>query len=251
VDRPEAEARAEQARLDAARRQLERKSEQVSRETAAAAQQAAALNAQWQRAQRDVDALQGRLQEQQQRLERLRANERARRDTTPESVLWVELAGEVATEAALRSFFERRQRRDVQQRLRIASAWKVTNGATLRGFASAGSFDIDPLQAHTRGGDTLLLHGCSQEAATNVMATGLLLSFAAHGMLGRGLYGAPDPRKSVQCCKSANKFMFICRYNLAGAQHAGPSTQHRNTLFDEFCVYREAQVVVLWAVKLA
>jgi len=252
VDRLEAEARAEQARLDAARRQLERKSEQVSRETAAAAQQMAALNAQRQRAQRDVDALQGRLQEQQQRLERLRADERARRDTTPESVLWVELAGEVATEAALRSFFERRQRRDVQQpRLRIASAWKVTNGATLRGFASAGSFDIDPLQAHARGGDTFLFHGCSQEAATNVMATGLLLNFAAQGMLGKGLYGAPDPRKSVQYCKSANKFMFVCRYSLAGAQHAGPSTQHRNTLFDEFCVYREAQVVVLWAVKLA
>ena len=105
----------------------------------------------------------------------------------------------------------------------------------------------------TEPGDTLLFHGCSQEAATNVMATGLLLNFAAQGMLGKGLYGAPDPRKSQQYCKSANKFMFVCRYtySLAGAQHAGPSTQHRNTLFDEFCVYREAQVVVLWAVKLA
>jgi len=42
-----------------AKKLLERKSEQVSRETAAAAQQAAALNAPRQRAQRDVDALQG------------------------------------------------------------------------------------------------------------------------------------------------------------------------------------------------
>ena len=84
------------------------------------------------------------------------------------------------------------------------------------------------------------------------MATGLLLSFAAQGMLGKGLYGAPDPRsRSSNANIGQHKFMFVCRYSLAGAQHAGPSTQHRNTLFDEFCVYREAQVVVLWAVKLA
>ena len=81
------------------------------------------------------------------------------------------------------------------------------------------------------------------------MATGLLLSFAAQGMLGKGLYGAPDPQVAAVLANRPTKF--ICRYSLAGAQHAGPNTQHRNTLFDEFCVYREAQVVVLWAVKLA
>ena len=50
------------------------------------------------------------------------------------------------------------------------------------------------LHTQSEPGDTLLFHGCSQEAATNVMATGLLLSFAAQGMLGKGLYGAPDPQ---------------------------------------------------------
>ena len=44
-------------------------------------------------------------------------------------------------------------------------------------------------------------------------------------MLGKGLYGAPDPRKSLQFCRSQDKFMFICRFNLSGAQHAGPSTR--------------------------
>ena len=72
------------------------------------------------------------------------------------------------------------------------------------------------------------------------------------GMLGLGLYGAPDPRKSLNYCgKSRNKFMFICRFNLSGAQHAGPGTRHRNTIFDEFCVYDERHVVVLWMLKLA
>ena len=63
--------------------------------------------------------------------------------------------------------------------------------------------------------------------------------------------GAPDPRKSLQYCRSPNKFIFIARYNLSAAQHAGPRTQHRNTLFDELCVYDEKHIVVLWMVKLA
>ena len=77
------------------------------------------------------------------------------------------------------------------------------------------------------------------------------MQYAANGMLGRGLYGAPDPRKSYNYCKSQNKFMFICRFNLSGAKHAGPSTQHPNTVYDEFCVYDERHVVVLWMLKLA
>ena len=45
--------------------------------------------------------------------------------------------------------------------------------------------------------------------------------------------------------------MFICRFRLdASAKHAGPRTQHRNTVFDEFCVYDERHVVVLWMLKV-
>ena len=113
------------------------------------------------------------------------------------------------------------------------------------------------MTAFGAGGDTLLFHGCSQEAATNIQADGLKLSFAAQGMLGTGLYGAPDPRKSLQYCRGGGqgKFMFICRFNLGKRgtkppQHAGPSTSHRNTTFDEFCIYDERNVVVLWMIKL-
>lgn len=34
------------------------------------------------------------------------------------------------------------------------------------------------------------------------------------------------------------------------ARRAGPDTHHKNTIFDEFCIYDERQVVVLWMVKL-
>ena len=86
----------------------------------------------------------------------------------------------------------------------------------------------------------------------NIQADGLSLDFAAAGMLGNGLYGAPDPRKSEHYCGDSpnGQFMFICRYNLRGAKHAGPSTPHQNTVFDEFCIMTEEKVVVLWALKL-
>lgn len=88
--------------------------------------------------------------------------------------------------------------------------------------------------------------------ASPLAADGLSIRYASNGMLGRGLYGAPDPRKSEQFCKnSANgKFMFVCRFNLKHAKYAGPSTEHKNTLYEEFCIYDDKQVVVLWMIKL-
>ena len=44
--------------------------------------------------------------------------------------------------------------------------------------------------------------------------------------------------------------MFICRFNLTNAKYAGPSTGHRNTIFNEFCVDIDNHVVVLWMLKL-
>ena len=143
----------------------------------------------------------------------------------------------------------------VGQALRIAEVIKVANPRSLRAFVKSRSFSIKPLQAfgQQQRADTLLFHGCPQVAATNIQAEGLTLAFAGTGMLGRGLYGAPDPRKSVQFCGNSpnGRFMFICRFNLSSARHAGPSTQHPNSVFDEFCIYDETHVVVLWMIKLA
>ena len=127
----------------------------------------------------------------------------------------------------------------------------------MRAFRPSGRFDISPSKAASKSGDTLLFHGCSQMSATNIQATGLSISFAAQGMLGKGLYGAPDPRKSLQYCNRGmqasqhGNFMFICRFNLTQAQFAGPNTHHRNTQYEEYCVMQDAQVVVLWMLKLA
>ena len=177
--------------------------------------------------------------------------ERLKIETARSLSQWRNYSGDVHTENAVRAFFARRQQRHGGGgQLRVTNIVKVENAQTLSNFVSSGRFYINPAEAFRRKGDTLLFHGLSQEAAANVQATGLLLRFAANGMLGRGLYGAPDPRKAFNFCRSDNKFMFICRYNLSSARHAGPSTQHRNSVFDEFCVYDERRVVVLWMLKL-
>ena len=104
-----------------------------------------------------------------------------------------------------------------------------------------------------RTADAFLFHGCPQASATNIQTDGLCMSFASNGMLGRGLYGAPDPRKSERYCKDSKdgKFMFVCRFNLSAAKRAGPATNHRNSVYDEVCVYEDRHVVVLWMIKLA
>ncbi len=169
--------------------------------------------------------------------------------------LWARLARGVETEAELHQFFARRQARapnGAGRTLHIGSAVKVVNNSCLQAFVSGKGLVKDALRAH-RVADSFLFHGCPQAVAANIQSDGLKMSFAANGMLGRGLYGAPDPRKSLQYCKDSalGKFMFVCRYNLSQAKRAGPDTQHRNTIFDEFCVTDERHVVVLWMIKLA
>ena len=169
------------------------------------------------------------------------------------SLDWSNWAQTVSSEEEVRAFFDRRQlRSEGGAKLRIVDMIKVENVKALSKFQSSDSFEIAPLQAHRRHCDTLLFHGCKKESVGNIQATGLLIGRANTGMLGAGLYGAPDPRKSFNYCgDSEDKFMFICRFRLdASAKHAGPGTQHRNTVFDEFCVYNERHVAVLWMLKV-
>ena len=164
----------------------------------------------------------------------------------------MELAEGLTTEDALRAFFEKRQP-GAGSHLKIKVAWRVVNDQRLKAFKKAGGFELNTHQAKAKQCDTMLFHGCAPDVATNVQAVGLLLKYARGGNLGVGLYGAPDPRKSLQFCKNSQdgKFMFVCRFNLRQAKRAGPNTNHRNTIFDEFCVYDDRHVVVLWMIKLA
>ena len=194
---------------------------------------------------------------------------------------WSQLFEGCSTEEEVRQLFVRRQPHLAgHQPLQIDKIVKVENAESLAAYTKADAFDQDPMNvlrrattsaqqsglfsaynlsrlfgAHTGGGwptDTLLFHGCPEVAATNIQAEGLKMNFAKSGMLGQGLYGAPDPRKSVKYCKNSQNgnFLFLCRFNLSHAKHAGPQTAHRNTVFDEFRVSNERHVVVLWMIKL-
>ena len=170
--------------------------------------------------------------------------------------LWNKLVDGLTDDQKVRKFFEQRQiatKGASSAKLQIESAVRVVNDDALKSFLSTSSFDIDPLKAHPKKCDTLLFHGTSEEAVPSIQADGRpLMKYSKSGMLGKGIYGAPDPRKSAQFCQHAKngKFMFICRYNLSNAMHAGPSTSHKNPVFDEFCVYKDNKVVLLWILKL-
>lgn len=162
--------------------------------------------------------------------------------TLQTSRLWYQYAGDLVDDAAVRKFFKDRQNSlHGKGQLQLDSISKVENENALRSF----------IPSHSN--DQLLFHGTSEDAVGNISTTGLTMKYAnPAGMLGSGIYGAPDPRKAEKYAKKTRngRFIFICRFNLTGMSHAGPSTSHRNTVFDEYCIYERNQVVVLWMLKL-
>ena len=196
-----------------------------------------------------IDKKKAELQEQQQKIESM-----ASKHT---DALWLQLAQGIDTDAAVRAFFDRRQPAisHAGRPRKIKEAIKVVNQARLKAFQHSAGFSLNTTTARQQHWDTLLFHGCPPDAATNIQAEGLLLKYGGKNgsMLGAGLYGAPDPRKSVTYCRGSQlgDFIFVCRFNLSRAKHAGPQTHHRNSVFEEFCVPKESHAVVLWMLKLA
>jgi len=181
-------------------------------------------------------------------------------NVTEADTRWCQLAGSMRTEANLKQLFLNRQNSpgSSDARLRIARAWPVKNEAMLKRFVSSGGFTETPnhgalVALGQDEHDTLLFHGTKETCVPNIEAEGLSVQSArATGMLGKGIYGAPDPRKSQQYVDNRQGpfFMLLCRFNLQGAQHAGKATPHRNSVYDEYCVLSDERVVVLWAMKV-
>ena len=162
---------------------------------------------------------------------------------------WLSLAGSWNTEQAVRELFNRR----CGHTLQVESVTAVCHGASLNAFISAGSLgsNADPVptaypysQYQT---DALLFHGTTEANAANIMAEGLQLRFAKGGVLGAGIYGAPNPQKATQYCLTSQhgRFMFLCRFNTTGSSH-----QQNYAGLAEYCVFEEAKVVVLWMLKV-
>jgi len=166
---------------------------------------------------------------------------------------WDELAWGIETLEKVQEFFKRRMRAGQGRKLTLRHASKVINISALHGFRSStrnvGDANMNPhVAAHASNKDTFLFHGAPEASMANIQVEGLSMRFANVGMLGRGIYGAPDPRKSAQYCGQQlpvnGKFLLICRFNLSGAQYA------RNSLYDEYCVDDASKVTVLWLLKV-
>ena len=172
--------------------------------------------------------------------------------------MWNELAQSINNEEQVRRLFQMRMNtpRADSRILRLDRAIKVMNKAKMANFATGTGLYSDPIAAIRAGGDAFLFHGSPGANTGNIQAEGLSMSHAnQQGMLGRGLYGAPDPRKSAHYSNSRQPigttnecFMFVCRFNLSDDQ-PGPARHAKNETFDEFCVYDASRVVVLWLLK--
>lgn len=239
-------ARQEQVALQEQLRQLRLEREDMDANKRRTAQERDRLAAREQQL-RD-EQTRARAMQEEAAAQRARAEEAQRRAMTTHS-LWTTLVGGVDTDRAVTKFFNRRQG---GRQLRILEVVKVENRRKLESFSSAGDCDLNIQTARqNRRSDTLLFHGCSPEAAPNIQSTGLLVPgtggvSVAHGsMMGNGIYGAPDPRKSMQYVGNGrNKFLFICRFNLSRHRYT------QNKTFDEFCVFDQRHVVVLWMLKI-
>ena len=182
------------------------------------------------------------------------ARAEARAQAERQRPLWEQLAKGIETEDKLRAFFERRQdtRNCGHQKLRITASVKIDNEGLLQRFKHTGKApNLNPKDAYNKSGETFLFHGSPEQLNPNIQAEGLKMSFAgtSHGtMLGNGIYGAPDPRKSLQYCANPQHgmFMFVCRFNLLKRV----DKYAQNNVFDEYCIFDDRRVVVLWMIKV-
>jgi len=174
------------------------------------------------------------------------------RDLACVDARWTSLAEGISTESSLCQFFNDSQvTRTGGQRLQIVSACKVVNSKQLSHFdASSGVHfsHTDAFRAADGSNDAFLFHGCPAESVPGIQASGILIRHASDGKLGVGVYGAPDPLMSLTYAKDDGfgQFMFVCRFNLKRAEHLGP----RKYKFDEYCVYKRTECVVLWMLKV-
>ena len=215
--------------------------------------------------------------------------------------LWKGLAKGIEDEKALKTFMEKRQADTEKEsggrlekhpdgrykRLEILQATRNLCAEVLQAFADKETkYFADPLEAFKHKGgkngeafkhkvgengvSTLMFHGCPGSAAENIDLTGFRMDFFHRGMLGtnasagKGLYGAPDPRKSMVYALKGDpldqktpdeRIMYVCRFYLSGeggkeARHAGPGTGNNNHIFHEMCVFDNTHVVPIWKLKV-
>ena len=167
---------------------------------------------------------------------------------------WSKYAAGCYCENSVKQFFMDRQNDQpaTVPKIRVETATMVINEKTINAFDTSGHLDMDAFQAFNAKTDTFLFHGCNAYSAVSIQSSGLLLSYATNGNLNVGLYGAIDPRKSLTYCGGGanNNYMFLCRYRFDNTTRKGKFGSQEPT-YDEFAVYNEKHVVVLWMLKIA
>jgi len=208
--------------------------------------------------ERDLEAaLAASLEEE--RLRQERENERQRQERkrargSDNNDPWTHFAEGIGDEAKLRALLAGRQpANNISKALTIDKALKIDCQSQLERFESAGFLIMDPKEALRMKADTILLHGSPQMSVANIAMEGLSVNNSSAGQLGRGIYGAPDPRKANQFALQNHhgSFIFVIRVNLSHAKYLqGPPQPGGIPGYEEFCVPKDSHAVVLWQIKL-
>ena len=164
-------------------------------------------------------------------------------------------------EEAVKNLFYSRQL-DLCSDVIFSEAIRLVNNTQLQRFVSSGKFEIDPKEAYDNSADTLLFHGTESTSVSPISTSGLLIQgdFAGRNgaMLGRAIYGAPNPCKSKHYVNAHQRnpinvddlFMLVCLFNLTGSRRAGPDTSALNSVYDEYAIFDQNKCLVLWIIKV-
>jgi len=85
-----------------------------------------------------------------------------------------------------------------------------------------------------------LFHGTSHDACLSIAKSGFRMGVG--GMLGGGIYFAPNPGKSSHYC-DGHKMMLLCRVNLSNSRYA------ENAIFQEYCIYDVSSVLPVYVLR--
>ena len=94
----------------------------------------------------------------------------------------------------------------------------------------------------------VLFPGSADSNAANILAEGLRIREVARNgrRLGNGIYGAPSPLKAFSYTSGSDRLILVCRFNLKGSKHSNTGSSG----LDEFCIFDDRRVVVLWLLKV-
>ena len=116
--------------------------------------------------------------------------------------------------------------------MEVGSIWKIKKTGDIAFMEKLRSLTLN---GNSNANIKTLYHGTTEKNIKSIVNTGFLKSNG--GMLGSGVYLAPDPGKTKYYSKDNQDFLLIAIVNLKGSEYS------QNKIYDEYCVPIETLAV--------